>query len=396
MTEEIKVESNTNNEVKEEQSLSKKELKKQKKSEKREKRLARIRKKFFKDDIEYQGPLSYRYLRILGWIAFVLGQLALMNSLTSNFNWDPLGPVVQTIFNYASTLMTPFFIIASFGMVLSGNRGYRNFILLYGAAFLAIGLGVIFAYYRYVNGLFTASNAAELGTIIETFISDKININVFADLFTFTLFHYFINYTPKKYFQGKKIYIFRLFSLLPVIYSIVSYVLKTAYALGALSNLPFAFFPFMTTKSPLVVGIFVVISLWIKNREKIFIKVGATKEQYNIYLNSKRNSLSFSIILSVVIAIFALIDFIAMMVLVAIHMFSTNPALVEVNDFISAFGAGQAVMCVLAIPFLMLYSYTRDHKNTQIDLFIPVAGIGLTAFVYLEFFFDFIVYMMKK
>lgn len=396
MAEEIKVDSKVNNEVKEEPTLTKKELAVLRRNERREKRYEKIRKKFFKDDIKYQGPLSYRYLRILGWVAFVLGQLALINSLTSNFDWDPLGPVVQTIFNYSSTLMTPFFIIASFGMVLSGNRGYRNFILLYGAAFLAIGLGVMFAYYRYINGLFVAFDIVELGTEMETFVADKIHINVFADLFAFTLFHYFVNYTPKKYFQGKKIYIFRLFSLLPIIYALVSYILKTSYALGALGNLPFGFFPFMTTKSPLVVSIFAVISLWIKNREKVFIKIGSTKEQYKIYLNSRRNSLSFSIVLSVVIAIFALIDLIMMAVLMVIHTFTMDPAVVNVTDFISAFGAGQAIMCVFAIPFLLLYSYTRDHKNTQIDLFIPVAGIGVTALVYVEFFFDFIVFMMKK
>ena len=395
MAEEIKANVETPNEVKEEPTLTKKELAVLRRNERREKRHEKIRKKFFKDDIKYQGPLSYRYLRILGWVAFVLGQLALMNSFTSNYNWDPLGPVVQTIFSYGSSLMTPFFVIASFGMVLSGNRGYRNFILLYGAAFLAIGVGVLFAYYRYINGLFVASDMVEVSTLMENFIADRIHINVFADLFAFTLFHYFVNYTPKKYFQGKKIHIFRLFSLLPIIYALVSYILKTSYALGALSNLPFGFFPFMTTKSPLMVMIFVVISLWIKNREKIFIKIGSTKEQYNTYLNSKRNSLSFSIVLSVVIAIFALIDFILMAILTAIFA-ARNPDLTGVELFIDSFGVGQVVPCILAIPFIMLYSYTRDHKNTQIDLFIPIAGIGVTALVYVEFFFDFIVFMMKK
>ena len=395
MVEEIKANAETLNEVKEEPTLNKKELAALRKNERREKRHEKIRQKFFKDDIKYQGPLSYRYLRILGWVAFVLGQLALMNSFTSNYNWDPLGPVAQTIFSFGSSLMTPFFVIASFGMVLSGNRGYRNFILLYGAAFLAIGVGVLFAYYRYINGLFVASDMVEVSTLMENFIADRIHINVFADLFAFTLFHYFVNYTPKKYFQGKKIYIFRLFSLLPIIYALLSYILKTSYALGALGNLPFGFFPFMTTKSPLMVMIFVVISLWIKNREKIFIKIGSTKEQYNIYLNSKRNSLSFSIVLSVVIAIFALIDFILMVILAMIFA-AKNQDLTGAEVFVNSFGVGQVIPCILAIPFIMLYSYTRDHKNTQIDLFIPIAGIGVTAVVYVEFFFNFIVFMMKK
>ena len=396
MAEEIKVDSKAINEE-EKPSLSKSEIKNQKKIEKREKRFAKIRKKLFKDDIKYQGPLSYRYLRVVGWIAFVLGQVALLNSLTSNFGWDPLGQVTQTAFTFASSLMTPLFVIASFGMVLSGNRGYRNFILLYGAAFLGIGAGVIFFYYRYINSLLVASNSVEVGSLLENFIGDRIQINVFADLFAFTLFHYFVNYTPKKYFQGKKIYIFRLFSLLPVIYALTSYTIKTAYALGAISSLPFALFPFLTTKSPLMVAIFVVVSLWIKNREKIFIKIGSTKEQYNIYLNSKRNSLSFSIVLSVIIAIFAILDFIVIMVLSAVYIGVNGEAdLSGLNVFVSSFGAGQVIPCILAIPFILLYSYTRDHKNTQIDLFIPIGGIALTALVYVEYLFNFLLRTLES
>lgn len=383
--------------IAEEKPLNKKEIKQQKKTEKREKRHAKIRRRIFKDDIKYQGPLSYRYLRILGWIVFALGQAALLNSVFSMFEWNPLGNVWQNIFSYASSLMAPFFAIASFGMVLSGNRGFKGFIILYGGGFLLIGLGLIFFYYRYINGIFMSVGAVEARDITEAFVSNRVQVNVFADLFAFTLFHYFVNYTPRKYFQGKKIYIFRLLALLPIIYSLTSYILKVSYSLGAISNLPFALFPFMTTKSPLMVAIFVVISLWIKNREKVFIKVGASKEQYDVYLNSKRNSLSFSIILSVIIAIFAVLELIIMGILAAYYTGKYGAD--ELNGlvtFLSTFDLGQVLPCILAIPFILLYSYTRDHENTKLDLFIPLGGIAITVIVYIEFIFNFLVHTMKS
>ena len=120
----------------------------------KEKRFQRIKNNYFKDDIKYQGPLSYRYLRILGWIAFALGQLAFVSTIGNVASWDPIGNVGRYILSFFSNLMTPLFIIASFGLVLSRRRGYRNFILFYGAAFLGIGIGVLVLYYRYVNGLF--------------------------------------------------------------------------------------------------------------------------------------------------------------------------------------------------------------------------------------------------
>ena len=396
MVEEIKQDIKEVKEEPQEPTLSKQELKKQKKAEKREARFAKIRKRFFKDDIKYQGPLSYRYLRVLGWVVFILGQIALLNALTSNFGWDPLGSTTQTIFSYASSLMTPLFIIASFGMVLSGTRGYRNFIILYGAAFLAIGIGIIFFYYRYINGLFVKMGLEEASvtTLLTSFLRDRIQINVFADLFAFTTFHYFVNYTPKKLFQGKKIYIFRLFALIPLIYALASYILKAVYILGDGANLPFFLFPFMTTKSPLVFGIFVTVSLWIKNREKIFIKIGSDKEHFAKFLNSKRNSLSFSVTLSIIIGVFAILEILMAGVLTTIYIIFKGEDFSLFDKCLDAFGIGQVITCLIAVPFILLYSYTRDHKDTNIDLFIPIAGIGLTAFVYVEYIYNFLIHIV--
>ena len=57
---------------------------------------------------------------------------------------------------------------------------------------------------------------------------------------------------------------------------------------------------------------------------------------------------------------------------------------------------GQAISMVVAIPILFLYSYTREHKNTLIDIFIPIGGIALCGFVYIEYIFQLILKLTSK
>lgn len=52
--------------------------------------------------------------------------------------------------------------------------------------------------------------------------------------------------------------------------------------------------------------------------------------------------------------------------------------------YADALGIGQTMSMIFAIPFIMLYSYTRSHKNKTIDIAIPIASVALLALVYLE------------
>jgi hypothetical protein len=50
----------------------------------------------------------------------------------------------------------------------------------------------------------------------------------------------------------------------------------------------------------------------------------------------------------------------------------------------TAMGFGNAVQLLLMPPFVLLFSYTRTHKNKLIDIFIPIAGIVCILFIYLQ------------
>ena len=57
-----------------------------KKTIKRERIREKLRRRLTNEqDIKYLGPLSYRYLRIIAWLAFIVGQVALISMLTDKF-----------------------------------------------------------------------------------------------------------------------------------------------------------------------------------------------------------------------------------------------------------------------------------------------------------------------
>ena len=167
---------NNENNVQEEDSteLVKEEKPLDKKALNREKRYNKIRNHLFKEnDIKYEGPLSYRYLRIFAWIFLAFGQIVLLNSLSESLlNQNALGPFGASALSILSSLSTPLFIIASFGMVLNKRRKVFDYIFLYGLAYLGVGLGFIFFYLRYVNGLFVYLGVDKLPfiTLFEGFL----------------------------------------------------------------------------------------------------------------------------------------------------------------------------------------------------------------------------------
>ena len=363
-----------------------------------QKRLARFKKRFFnEEDIKYQGPLSYRALRILAWIFLACGQVVMCFSVFNKMvGWNPLAGGWKEALNVLANLSTPFFIIASFGLALSGHRKARDFMLTYGLAYLGIGLGFLFFYLRYVNGLFVELGVSEMHfvDIFETFVSDRVQVNVFADLFAFALFHFFLNFTPKKVFKGKALIIFRLFALIPIAFVLTSYILKILGAFEVV-NLSLYVYPFLTTKSPLVFMVFIVISLWIKYRERLFLRLGATKEEFQKFLNTNRNAFSVSAHLSLVILMAALLDVISASALLIIYA-----CIGKVDDnFLSVasstFGAGQAFSMLIAVPFILLYSYKRKHKDQRVDIIIPLGGVALVVLTYIECIYQFILYLLN-
>ena len=334
-------------------------------------------------DIKYRGPLSYRYLRIIGWVCFAIGQLTALYGIFSKLGWEFLPNIgTQTFISYISYLSTPLFIVAAFGLILSGKKTFKQMIIIYSALFIAMGIALNIFYYRYMLGIFQNHEIAD--TVISNF-GFIVKLNVFGDLLAFCLFHYFINYTPKKYFKGKNIVYFRLFAILPALFVAVSYLVKVLSSYGVIEDVPFFVVPFLATKPPLALLIFALLSLWIKYRENLFKTLGLTKKEHDAYIKTNRNSLSVSITLSTLIAITGVLE-----IIIVVIMFAS---LGVESGFINMYclDIGEAIPLILIIPFVMLYSYTRVHKDGPVDILVPMIGIGMTALVYAEVIYQFFV-----
>ena len=358
----------------------------------KEKLIERKKKRFFSnEDIKYKGVLSYRYLRILAWISIAVAQLIMLN----NACYSLLNEAVvdkgfaDNFLSLISSLSVPLFIIATFATILNRSKSIKSVLITYGAAYIGMAIIIIFLYYHYINSLlltFEMDNDSlkSLGRAI----GSKLEINVFSDLLFLSLFYYFIMYNPKKYFQGKKIYIFRLLSLTPLLIALTSYLLKGFANLGYY-QIPFGLNPFLTTKPPFIYLLFMIITFWLKHQEKEYLRLGGTKEGYINYEKTNKNSLRFSLILSIIMLLISILEYVILFGVVAIQAYS-------LLQYIFAFQFGECTGLFIGIPFILLFSYNKTHKKSNADLYVVLFGIGLVSFTCLEMVYRIALLFLNK
>ena len=241
------------NDVSQEFLMGDKIEKKSKKASRKERRYQKLREKMIESpDIKFLGPLSYRHLRLIAWLAMALSFFLVIVTTTQEIvQIEIINPFWTTALSIFSSVSTPLFLVAIFATIFSNHKAYW-----------AIGFGILIIYFRYLNPIFikleldTDIMAQNTGNIL----GNKVKVNIFSDLLALTLIHFFINYNPTKYFQGKKIIIFRLMIFLPLIYLFISYIIIGLNTFDKIT-LPFFIYPFLTTKSPLVHIIFLILSL---------------------------------------------------------------------------------------------------------------------------------------
>ena len=211
--------------------------------------------------------------------------------------------------------------------------------------------------------------------------SGSISYNLFIDLFLCTLFMYCLNARPKRFFQGKKIRILRAMAILPVLYEAVSIALRVLAAQDRIV-LNYNIFPFLTTKPPMMFLVFLVMAFFIKYRERAFCKNGRTHAEYDLFLKTRRNSLQFSVFTAIVFAVAGVLDsmilgFLANALLA--HQSANGDLIFKMLDL----GIGGAGILLPMAPVVLLFSYTRTHKNQLMDYLIRTAREGMT-YIYIS------------
>ena len=397
----------------------------------------------------FQGPkrILWRSGLIggLGWVVFIgLKEVFSVHSFSANFLATVTIALASEIFARIWREPTTVFEVPAIIPLVPGLGMYKgmNYILqdyvsygsevLLGAALdaCAIALGIMM-----VSGVFralkTGSDMARqrqqdlLGTAVspDLYVTDPeevapflalefnsiekkgfIAFNLFIDLFLCTLVMFFLNVRPKRFFTGKKRYFVRAMAILPVAYEACSIYLKGQAATGKIL-LPFWTFPLLTVKPPMTFMVFVVLVLYIKQREWRFRRHGKMHAEYRAFLKTNRNSLQFSIFLAVVLVVAAILDFVIMVFLTAsaaveagsAEVFAGNQAeVVRMMTGAFAMGFGDAVSLLLVAPLVLLFSYTRIPKNKVFSAVIPVAAIVLMIIFLFEGAYQGFSYLAKE
>ena len=355
------------------------------------------------NDIRFRGPLSYRHLRILGWFFLLIAQLGIVLGIASSAKLININGTFLTILKSANSLMTPLFLFAAFSQVLVAKDGYRKLLRTYILGAVGLFLLFTFVYLYFGVGLLKSMMGSwnEAFATAESFVklfnsSGMLSFNIFIDLILCTLVTLFLNYRPTKYFQGNKIYIFRAFVAIPIIYELASIALKILASSGVAFVPPFVI-PLLTTKPPVAFLIFIVCALFVKTREKRYIKHGKTHEEYKAFLNTNVNRLHFSSFLCFAILGAVVLDVILMVLIFAIKVGMLpenlepdvlNAMITEAFQTTYNLGFGACLPMVLIIPVIIFFDYTKTYDDKFVDILIPVVGIVLLLIVYVIGLFE--------
>ena len=356
------------------------------------------------NDIRYRGPLSYRHLQILAWLAVsftVLNRLIELGIMI-----DPNQPewvlTLNSVAAFFSQFMLPLFLFANFAILLDHKIPFKVQLLKFGGLSLLIIIlfMLVTEHYMLELGTVIVGDQAAVQAWIDDLMLDLMHngalfFNFFIDMFLCTLLLFFLEYTPKKVFTGKKRYIFRAFAILPILYEAGSLVIRVLTFYDRIKP-PLIVYPLLTTKPLMSFVLFLTLVLFIKVREFRFRRKGKTKEEFYAFTKTNVNSLHFSIYASVMILVTAFIDFVLFAILIVFDAgyktgyFEgatnelTEAMLLSSSQGVYGWGIGGHISMIAIIPIILLFSYTRRHKDRRPDLIIPVFGVILAAFVGIE------------
>ncbi len=367
------------------------------------------------EDLKYRGPLSYREFKIFGWLCIVIAQIIILMRLGIKVNPQGLEGRLSgwmDFLSWISPLALPFLLMSNFAVMLDNRKSYKSLIMTNALMMLGMFLMFILLFYHFLIGSLEGLSDGNMN--FKDFFTKMyyegegqkfFAFNIFVDLFLCSVFMFFVNYRPTKFFQGKKRIIFRLFAILPIAYELVSFALKWL-SFDNTVRIPFILFPLLTVKPPMTFVVFVALTLFVKRREKKYIKMGGTYEGYQEFLQTNRNSFTFSLHATIIMFVAGAIDLILVIIIPSVQIVLAQQAVAAVSGAEVAatydmdtviiglmskmftIGVGGASQLMVFAPIMLLFSYTRKRDNKIIDTLIPVAAIVLMLLVYLQGFFQ--------
>ena len=271
----------------------------------------------------------------------------------------------------------------------------RNIILS-----VAVGAGFLYIVYHYYFGLsralafgkvLTDADLTELLMIL--FTGGFYAFNVFWDLFLFSLLTFFLYYRPKR-LSGKPLTVFRLLALLPILYEVTAFVVKCLSVLHRMT-IPVWLWPILPTKPPVVFLVFLILALFIKQRERMYTDRGLKHAEYQMFLKTNRNSLHFSLFTAGLFIVAALIDLLVSRLTPGLFgAASDSAATAQFKAEMSALGVGSGFFLLPVAPVVLLFSYTKTYLDRRADILIPLFGVGLVGFSAVELIYQMLRYFL--
>lgn len=369
-----------------------KEKKNQEPAQSGRKKRLKIHEVTAENDIRYLGPLNYQHFQILGWLCIVMTQAMLLISLGGKIDssiqkrFEGAIPVLQWI----SSMSLPFLLIANFARIVNNVEGYRKQLIKNGAAMAGISLAAILVLERYAVGSLAILEGeggqaeAVLLAVLKMTRAGRygfVSFNIFVDLFLCTLVMFFLNYQPKHIFKHPKSRIvFRLFTVFPIAYEVISIILKIRCANGQIM-LPVWVFPMLTVKPPMTFVLFIALAVYVKTRERRFRRHGKTHEEYQAFLKTRRNSRNFSVFLAVMLVVISIVDFV---ILVGMSVWQTAVSYdrdiqVQVEEQIRAAGDGEDMPGLEAAAPEGLAAETAHAEVTAAETAVSETADGTAA-----------------
>lgn len=345
-------------------------------------------------DIKYRGPLSYRHMRVIAWIFMICMAMSVVFSAFVRFKHSGGGiKIAGDVLSIIGTLALPMFLVANFSVIMRSHKNMKKILLTHGLMALAMLIACyvfVFRFYftlttKYDNEAYTLM-AGLLETLLNSNPSKFVYLNIFIDLLLCSLSYLFLTYEPKKYFKGKKIIIFRLFVLLPVLYEFGCIYIKLHVFFNDAFIIPWYIFPLLTTKPPLLLFSFLVLTLIFAIRKRRYLNKGHTEDEYDEYLKTNANSLQFSILTCVVLVLAIILDIIIASICAGTLAAKRDIPIETAVSVVQTTGLGKCFPVLFILPIIMLFSYSRSYENKLVDMVIPVVGLGFCVYSVLETF----------
>ena len=333
-------------------------------------------------DIKYRPFISANLLRIIAVIFLGISQIAAISLLYFKMigGLTEEGTNKLTFLKSFVNISTPLLLVTILANITRNKEKLKKYCIIYFV--LAIGfylseififrviivpfLEETFLYMLNVEGEMPAEAHTFILKIVSYISSVFANLNTFLDIFLCSLFAFFALYEPN--IKSKKgLILFRLGTLIPVLYFIVSNILTSLHNYGIL-NYGIEIGALVVHRNYACFAFFFIVVLYLKYREKRINEKDLRFLKYEKYATTNKGLLLFNLTIITLILILSLIDFLL--------SFIPNASYLNI---------GTAYNMYLCTPFLLFFNSQRK-KHNKLTASIVITYMSIIFFIMFLFF----------